>query len=324
LTNEVLFRSVSPMLRHDETAPFYGIVSAAPSMRDVFVRAQRVALSGAAVLIRGETGTGKELMGRALHGLSNRSERPFCAVNCAMLTSEMLASELFGHVRGAFTGAVADRVGLFQRAHRGTLFLDEVADIPLELQASLLRALESQRFVPLGGTKSVQVDVRVLSATHQSLRRLVDRGVFRRDLMYRIRVVPFYLPPLRERGGDVELLLQHFVQHFNQRGLRRVRAVDREVRDALLGYDWPGNVRELRNVVEHAFAVGVGDLLTLEDLPPELRGEAPPDELLTPAGIERAELVNALASCGGRRGAAAEALGMSRTTLWRKLQRHGL
>jgi len=297
-------------------------------MQPVFRLLERAARTSCTVLVRGETGSGKKLIARALHALSPRARRPFLALNCATLSPTLLESELFGHRRGAFTGAVADHVGLFQRADGGTLLLDEVAEIPLELQARLLRVLEDRTFVPVGGTKPVRVDVRLVSATHRALRREVAEGRFRDDLRYRLRVVPVFLPPLRRRTGDVEALLFHFVAHFNAEGCRRVEAVSRPALDALVAYSWPGNVRELRNVIEHAFIVGEGPVLQVDDFPPELRGEPPVDggggggETLRSA--ERARLLGALAAHAGRRDAAARALGLSRSTLWRRLREHRL
>ncbi len=315
------------MPKHRTPRVFHGIVSAAPEMLDLFELVRRVARTDASVLVRGETGTGKELVARAVHELSRRSDGPYRAVNCATLSPELLASELFGHVKGAFTGAVKDRRGLFRLADKGTLFLDEIAEIPLDIQARLLRILQEQRFVPLGGTDSVSVDVRLVAATHRSLRREVEGGRFREDLMYRVRVVPLFLPPLRARTGDVEVLTEHFVDQFNESGFRRVERIAPDVWDALLGHRWPGNVRELRNALEYAFAVGEGATLSLDELPPELRGEGPPEEPqkeLSLRDMERQQILAALRRSGGRKGGAAELLGMSRSTLWRKMRELGL
>lgn len=314
----------------DTLVDFHGIRTASQPMQDLFELIRRVARTDASVVIRGETGTGKELVAHAVHALSTRADGPFRAVNCATFTPELLASELFGHVRGAFTGAVRDRRGLFTLADKGTIFLDEVAEIPLDIQARLLRVLQERTFVPLGGSDPVTVDVRILCATHRSLRKEVEAGRFREDLMYRIRVVPLFLPPLRKRPGDVEALTHHFVGQFNEKGNRRVDRVEKPAMEALLRYDWPGNVRELRNVVEYAFAVGEGNVIRFSDLTPELRGEGPdaggaettPPETL--AELEKRRLLDALRETGGRKGEAAQALGMSRSTLWRKLREHGL
>lgn len=305
---------------------FHRILSASDTMRDFFSLIERVARTDSSVLIRGETGTGKELVARAIHELSPRAKGPFRALNCATLTPELLASELFGHVRGAFTGAISDRQGLFALANNGTIFLDEIAELPLDIQARLLRVLQERTFIPLGGTESVTVNVRVLSATHQPLRELVEARRFREDLMYRIRVVPLYLPRLAERDGDIEALLWHFIDEFNAKSERKIDGVAEDAMLAMLHYSWPGNVRELRNVVENAFAIGDGATMRLEDLTPELRGEGPrmlhPDEheLPTYDHDERRRILRALTEAGGRRDAAAEALGISRSTLWRKMR----
>jgi two-component system, NtrC family, response regulator AtoC len=301
---------------------FHGVITVSPQMRELFAVVERVARSDATVLLRGETGTGKELIARALHDLSPRRDKPFQAVNCATLSGELLASELFGHVKGAFTGAIRDRKGLFEAADGGTVFLDEVAELPLDIQARLLRVLQDQTFTPVGTTEPVSVDVRIISATNKALRRRVAQRQFREDLMYRIRVVPLFLPRLAEREGDVEALLWHFVDQFNEGGLRHVTGVDSEAMDALLEYGWPGNVRELRNVVEYAFAVGEGPVITMADLTPELRGEPPPrdGDPQDPRAAEKARILEALKKTRGQKSKAADLLGMSRSTLWRKLR----
>ena len=313
---------------------FHGIFTVAPQMFSLFERLPRVARSDASVLIRGETGTGKELVARALHLLSARSKGAFQALNCATLTAELLASELFGHVRGAFTGAIRDRPGLFRQAHHGSIFLDEIAEMPLEIQARLLRVLQERNFVPLGGTDTVDVDVRVISATHRSLREESRMHRFREDLMYRVRVVPLFLPPLAERTGDVEALTWHFIDQFAAQGQRRIERIERSVLDALLAYPWPGNVRELRNAVEYACAIGEGPEYILDDLTPELRGEPPPRVLAPPPAVsvpvndneatERARIVDALRRTDGRKGEAAQLLGVDRSTLWRRLREYKL
>jgi two-component system, NtrC family, response regulator AtoC len=295
-------------------------------MEALFEVVRRIARTEVPVLIRGETGTGKELVARAIHDLGPRAPRPFRAINAAMLSSELLSSELFGHVRGAFTGAVADRLGLFAVAHGGTLFLDEIGDLPGDIQARLLRVLEDRTFVPVGGTEPQRADVRFLAATHRSLRRDVEAGRFRADLMYRVRVVPLYLPPLRDRINDIEALAWHFVAELNARGHRRIDQIEPGTMDAMLAHPWPGNVRELRNAIELAFAIGEGPVLRLDELPPELRGEEPPPDLdaVTLRSLERRRITDALRAARGRKADAASRLGMSRQTLWRKLREHEL
>ena len=322
------------------TVMVHGMVSASPKMRQLFDWVERVARTDSTVLIRGESGTGKELVARAIHAASRRSSGPFQAINCATLTPEHLASELFGHVRGAFTGAVRDRSGLFALAHRGTLFLDEVAEIPLDLQSRLLRVLQERVYVPLGGTAPREVDVRILAATHRALRSEVAAGRFREDLMYRIRVVPLYLPTLAERTHDITALTWTFIDEFNAQsagwGGRQIDEVRADTLALMHAYRWPGNVRELRNVVEQAFALGQGPILLPEDLTPELRGEPPVSSGMAAAALgapvghpsddatEESRIRQALAASGGRRAAAAEALGVSRTTLWRRMQALGI
>ena len=310
---------------HLKLRPFHGIYTAAAEMEALFTKLRRIARAHCTVLVGGETGTGKELVARAIHAESPRRRAPFQAVNCATFSPTLLESELFGHVHGAFTGAVRDRQGLFALANQGTLFLDEVAEIPLDLQGKLLRVMQEKTFVPVGGTRPVTVDVRVISATNKPLRREVVEGRFRDDLSYRLRVVPLNLPPLRRRDGDVEALFWQFVSELNHQGMRRIDGVTRTAMDAILAYPWPGNVRELRSAVEYAFVVGEGPTLDVEDLSPELRGEPTPGMPVgSLAEMERGRILAALARHQGRKAAAAADLGISRTTLWRKLYAHRL
>ncbi|MFW5967852.1 MAG: sigma-54 interaction domain-containing protein [Persicimonas sp.] len=303
---------------------FHGMYTAAPEMRSFFEKLEKAAVGRTSVLIRGETGTGKELAARALHRLSDRSRGPFRALNCATLTGDLLASELFGHKRGAFTGATRDRAGIFEQADRGMVFLDEIAELPLDAQTRLLRVLEQQRFVPLGGQQPVSVDVQLIAATHQSLRRAVDEGRFRQDLMYRVRVIPLFLPRLIDRTGDIEALTWHFIDVFNQRKRRTLEAVSIEAMDLLESHRWPGNVRELRNVIEYAYVLGEGDTLVADQLPPELHGEPPPTqtERNQATDDEEARIRQALRDTDGNRTEAASRLDMSRTTLWRKMKEY--
>lgn len=315
----------------DQVEVFHGLITRDAAMKQACRIIRNVAETEATVLIRGESGTGKELVARALHAESHRRDKPFLAVNCAVLTPNLLESELFGHVRGAFTGAIKDHAGLFQRADGGTLFLDEVAELPLELQAKLLRVLQERDFVPVGGDRAIRVDVRIIAATHRSLREQVREGRFREDLMYRLRVVPIFLPPLRERRADVSLLLWHSIDRHNERGPRRIARIEPDAMRVLLDHHWPGNVRELHNVVEYAFAVGRGETLRLGDLPPEFReersvaaesaGAIPP---VPPMADEGERIRNALAAANGKIDRAAKLLGMSRATFWRKRKQHGL
>jgi transcriptional regulator with PAS, ATPase and Fis domain len=317
-----MIRTVLRRPSHLQLRSFHGIYTVAPEMEALFVTLKRVARAQCTVLVGGETGTGKELVARAIHAESPRRKAHFQAVNCATFSPTLLESELFGHVRGAFTGAVRDREGLFVLADRGTLFLDEVAEIPLDLQGKLLRVMQEKTFIPVGATRPVTVDVRVISATNKALRREVAEGRFREDLSYRLRVVPLFLPPLRQRAGDVEAIFWHFVGELNEQGMRRIEGVTRAAMDAIASYAWPGNVRELRSAVEYAFVVGEGTILDVAELAPELRGEPLPDSSL--ADAERERILTALARHNGRKAAAAAELGISRSTLWRKLYVHRL
>jgi len=305
---------------------FHGLVSRDAAMKRAFQTIRNVGETDATVLVRGESGSGKELVAHAIHLESQRAKGPFVAVNCAALTPGLLESELFGHVRGAFTGAVKDRKGLFEQADGGTLFLDEVAELPMEMQSKLLRVLEERVVTPVGASKEIAVDVRVVAATHRALRREVDAGRFREDLMYRLRVVPILIPPLRDRGGDVEVLLRFFLRRFNKAGPRHVETIAPDAMRALLTHLWPGNVRELRNVVEYAFAVGRGEELLLEELPPEFDDEesAVIHDEVDGEQSELERIREALQLEGGVVNSAAKRLGMSRATFWRKRQKHGL
>lgn len=313
---------------------YHGMLGESQIMQKVFDQVKRVAPTEASVLIRGESGTGKELIARAIHELSDRRDGPFMAVNCATLTPELLASELFGHVRGAFTGAIKDKKGLFELAHRGTLFLDEIAELPLMLQSRLLRVVQEQQFIPVGGVEPIRVDVRLLSATHRALRAEVERGHFRADLMYRIRVIPLYLPTLREREGDLLLITRYLIHKHNARArtqhripAREVIGLSNEAELAFVSYSWPGNIRELNNVIEYAMVMGDSPYILFDDLPPELKGESPHESSPRSSSSEeseRGQILRALATHRGHRGEAAKELGISRATLWRKMKAHRL
>jgi transcriptional regulator with PAS, ATPase and Fis domain len=312
-----------------EKQAFQGLISRSPAMEAVFQIIQNAAQTEATVLVRGESGSGKELVARAIHDLSARRNQPFLAINCAALSSSLLDSELFGHVRGAFTGAIKDHSGLFQRAHGGTLFLDEVAELPLELQAKLLRVLQERNYIPVGGDRSIDVDVRIVAATHRSLREEVKNGRFREDLMYRLRVVPIFIPPLRERREDISLLIWHFIRQHNAANVRQIEKIDPQAMRSLLDYSWPGNIRELHNVVEYAFAVGRGTTLRCSELPPEFRETRniepqPVQSESLPTKEESAAIRQALEQNKGKVSLAANALGMSRATFWRKRKLYGI
>jgi DNA-binding NtrC family response regulator len=319
------------------------ILGSSPQVRDLLQLVRKVSDSQANVLILGESGTGKELLARALHEHSPRAGKAFVTVHCAALSPTLLESELFGHVKGAFTGAHRDKVGRFESADGGTLFLDEIGDIALEVQTKLLRVLEARTFERVGSSQPQPVDVRVLAATHRSLEQLIREGRFREDLYYRLNVISIAVPPLRERREDVPELAQHFLRLYAQRCGRPVTQIDDDALAALKAYPWPGNVRQLENVVQRAVVVAEGATLTLRDLPPELLDgledlappateEEPAAELSLGVQAERAErdrrereqLVRALAATDGNKAEAARVLGLARSTLISRLKKHGL
>jgi transcriptional regulator with GAF, ATPase, and Fis domain len=319
------------------------IVGAGSALRPVLALARKVAASPSAVLIRGESGTGKGLLARAIHDTSPRAGRPFVKVHCAALAPGLLESELFGHVKGAFTGAVRDKVGRFELADGGTLFLDEIGDITPDVQTKLLRVLQEKTFERVGSSEPVQVDVRLVAATHQNLEQFIRQGRFREDLYYRLNVITLAMPPLRERAEDVPELALHFLRRHAPTCGKSVAQIDDEALLALRCYHWPGNVRELENAVERAVVVADGPVLTVDDLPDEVRRAAeadhetpPADGVATPliGGVraerqlrdrrEREALLRALAAAEGNKAEAARLLGMARSTLVSRLKKHGL
>jgi len=273
----------------------FGIIGTSPSITDLYAILERVADTPTTVLITGESGTGKELVARALHEHSSRKGKPFIKVNCAAIPKELIESELFGYERGAFTGAVTSKPGRFELANGGTLFLDEIGEIPIEMQVKLLRALQESEFERVGGIKTIHVDVRLVAATNRDLKKLIAAGAFREDLFYRLNVVPIHLPALRERTGDIPLLVEHFLARFNERLRKKVEGVEGEATTHLVEYPWPGNIRELENVVERAVLFCDTQKIRASDLPPDIRGvpataSVPPPE---------ADLQAALAGEGG-------------------------
>jgi len=298
---------------------FAGIVGTSAALQRALQEVQVVAPTDSGVLILGETGTGKELIARAIHNLSARRDRPFIKLNCAAIPSGLLESELFGHERGAFTGALTRKAGRFEVADKGTIFLDEVGDIPVELQPKLLRVLQEQEFERLGSTHTQQVSVRVVAATHRNLKQMVEDGKFRSDLYYRLQVFPLSLPALRERRTDIPLLVRHFVNQSARRMNRSIATISPEAIEALTKYSWPGNVRELQNFIERAVILSPGNVLRppLAELK-EAAVQTPSSELSTLEEMEREHVLRAVRASnwvlGGPNGAAAR-LGMKRTTL---------
>ena len=310
---------------------FGDIIGENAVLRSILKQVETVAPTDSTVLVRGETGTGKELIARAVHDLSERKSRTFVKLNCAAIPTGLLESELFGHEKGAFTGAISQRIGRFELAHRGTLFLDEVGDITLELQSKLLRVLQEQEFERLGGTKTISVDVRLVAATNRDLSEMISQGRFRSDLYYRLNIFPILLPPLRERLDDIPRLVRHFTQSYARRMGRRIETIPSSVMDALVRYPWPGNVRELQNVIERAVILSKG--LTLDVPPADLQMAPGPAAAPTPTpsvtltDAEREHILRALRETnwvlGGPKGAAAR-LGMKRSTLHWKMKRLGI
>ncbi|RZO85828.1 MAG: sigma-54-dependent Fis family transcriptional regulator [Kiritimatiellaceae bacterium] len=300
-------------------------------MQEVFETIRQVAQSRATVLIQGESGTGKELVAKAIHQLSSRKEGPFVPVHCAALAENLLESELFGHEKGAFTGAMERRIGRFEKATGGSLFLDEISEINASVQVKILRALEERQIERVGSDLGVDVDTRLIAATNRDLQEMVIQGDFREDLFYRLYVVVITLPPLRERGDDVLLLLNHYLAQFCEENGKSIRGFTPEAYALLAGYGWPGNIRELRNLVERMVVLARGEWLDVMDLPPQVRqqggepgGALKPGEGMTVEQMEQEMILQALERTGGNRTLAAEQLGMSRRTLHRKLNKLGL
>lgn len=341
---------------HHSAAPIAGLIGASAAMLEVYATTRLVAASNASVLLLGETGTGKELIAKAIHELSPRGTGPFVRVNCGALSESLLESELFGHVRGAFTGAVANRTGRFEAAHTGTIFLDEINSTTLHLQVKLLRVLQEREFERVGDTETIRVDTRVIAASNRDLLDEVAKESFREDLYYRLNVVPIVLPPLRSRRDDIPLLVTHFLEQYNEQNDRYVVHIQKEALDVLVRYHWPGNVRELQNVVERCVVMAPGDEITLDLLPTNIRGgkssaasvpgrggdldslardlveqglaTAPADDDTlfdrVVSRVERELIAQMLAACGGVQLKAAARLGINRNTLRKKLLEHGL
>jgi formate hydrogenlyase transcriptional activator len=307
---------------------FEGVVGRSPALQRVLRDVEIVAPTDSGVLIQGETGTGKELIAKAIHNRSVRRERPFIKVNCAAIPSGLLESELFGHEKGAFTGAIMRKPGRFELADKGTLFLDEVGDIPLDMQAKLLRVLQEHEFERLGSTRTQQVDVRVIAATHRDLKQMVEQGTFRSDLYYRLHVFPLVVPPLRERREDIPLIVRHLVDKYAQRMNRRIETIPARTMEVLANYRWPGNVRELQNFVERAVILSPGTSLRvpLEELKQDTT-QASTTSLSTLEEMEREHVLRALRESnwvtGGPNGAAVR-LGMKRTTLAYRIRKLGI
>ncbi|HAA04440.1 MAG TPA: sigma-54-dependent Fis family transcriptional regulator [Syntrophobacteraceae bacterium] len=345
-----ILTDVSEMVRKEEEihclrtslpkqAGFMGMVGASPSMQKLFELIENVALSNAPVLIYGESGVGKELVARAVHDFAGGAEKNFIKVNCASLNENLLESELFGHVKGAFTGADRDRMGRFEAASGGSIFLDEIGDISAAIQVKLLRVLESKEIERVGDHRPIPVQVRIITATNKNLEELVAQKLFREDLFYRINVVPIHVPPLRTRKEDIPLLAQTFIDSIAAQNGKPIVGLTPEALETLYEYDWPGNVRELRNAIEYAFVLCNESCIGKQHLPSRLKGTGPEDHAFLPVpgssqtegdpraakiARERDKLIQVLAEAGGNRSRAAEILGVSRVTVWKRMKKLGI
>ena len=302
------------------------IIGKSKKMKDVLDMARKVAKTNSTVLIQGESGTGKELVAKLLHDLSPRRNKPFVALHCAALTETLLASELFGHEKGAFTGANERKIGRFEKAHTGTLFLDEIGEIPAEMQVKLLRVIQEGEFERVGGTKTIKVDVRLISATNKDLKSEMAKGRFREDLYYRLNVILIDVPPLRERKEDVPLLIQHFIEEFAAANYKNVKSIEQNALEPLIQYDWPGNIRELRNIIERMVVMSSHQVLTLDDVPKDIAGNSAAvlSQDINIRDAEKELILQKLDRYKGNKSKAAKELGISRRTLYRKLEEYGI
>src|SRR5512133_658613 len=305
---------------------FRDLLSKSPAMQAVFELARTAARSSSTILVLGESGSGKEVLSRAIHSESPRADQAFVAVSCAALTESLLESELFGHEKGAFTGAISRRKGKFEAAHGGTLFLDEVGDIGPKLQLDLLRVLEERKLQRVGGNEPIDVDVRIIAATNRDLKKAVVEGKFREDLFYRLNVIPILIPPLRQRREDVPLLVENFVERLAVEMKKRIDGISPDAMSALMSHDWPGNVRELRNVLERGAVVATGPVIQLVDLGMPSRGEAPPKPgtMASLEEVEKRHVAAVLGHTGGNVSQSARILGIDRVTLYNKMRKYGI
>ncbi len=310
---------------------FGGLIGDSSAMQAVYSIIERAAKSDAPIIIHGESGTGKELVARAIHENGKRRSGPYMQINCAALNESLLESELFGHVKGSFTGALKNRIGRFEAANGGDLFLDEIGDIPLSIQVKLLRVLETRRFERVGENTPVSVDVRIITATNRDLTELIEQKRFREDLYFRINVIPIHLPPVRERKEDIPLLINTFIDRLALRTQKKIRGLTRKALDGFMDYRWPGNVREMKSALEYAFTVADEGAIDVDHLPPHML--RPPDvvnkRFLRPDtarvdGDERRKLIDALRATGGNQTQAARLLGINRVTVWNRMRKYGI
>jgi len=308
---------------------FHGILGASPSMQRVFDLITNAKHSDAPVIVQGESGTGKELVAQAIHETAARKKKPYVKVNCAALNESLLESELFGHVKGAFTGAYRAREGRFEAARGGDIFLDEIGDLPLSTQVKLLRVLEEKVVERVGDNRAIHIDVRIISATNRDLRALVERGAFREELFYRINVIPIYVPPLRERVGDIPLLAEAFFRRIRLKNAKEIQGISNDAMRVLMEYPWPGNVRELKSAFEYAFVTCQESLIEPYHLPPNVFQGRNPEKRTARQGVEREDLkkrqlIEALEKAGGNQSEAARILGVSRVTVWSRIKKYGV
>lgn len=313
----------------DEHKVFESIIGKSAEMQKIFQLIKRVANSKASVLITGESGVGKELVANAIHNLSPRKENALVKVHCAALSENLLESELFGHEKGAFTGAVSRKRGRFELAHGGTIFLDEIGEIDQNVQIKILRVLQDKRFERVGGEETVEVDIRLITATNRDLEKEIEKGTFREDLYYRLNVVHIHVPPLRERKDDIPLLVSSFLNEFANENGKDIKNINSQARSCLYKYDWPGNIRQLRNCMESAVVMCSGDTITLDDLPPSISQSSAKDSIQIPtdiplADVEKIFIQQMLAQNRGNKTKTAEMLGIGRKTLHRKLEEYGM
>ena len=321
--------------RLNQETGFFGMIGRSAPMRDIYQIIEKVADSDAPVIISGESGTGKELVAQAIHELGRRREGPFVKFNCAALNSSLYESELFGHTKGAFTGAYRHRIGRFEAAHGGDIFLDEIGDIPLSVQAMLLRVLELKKFERVGDNRSLHADVRVITATNRNLMEMISQGHFREDLFFRINVVPIHLPPLRERREDIPMLIDAFMQELRIKSTKAIVGVAPDLMNLLMNYRWPGNVRELKSVLEYAFCIAPPGIIKLAHipayipLPEELKSASPSGAFATASAFdidiaEKTALMEALCLCNGNKSQTAKHLGVHRMTIWNRMRKYGI
>ena len=317
--------------QRDQENDFLGLVGKSSEMLNVFDMIRKAAVSNAPVIILGESGTGKELVANAIHLCGSRKNGPFIQLNCAALNEAVLESELFGHTKGAFTGAFNNRVGRFEAANHGDFFLDEIGDIPLSIQTKLLRVLESGQFERVGDISPIKVDVRIITATNKNLEELIDTNKFRQDLFFRINVIPIHLPPLRNRKEDIPLLINSFISHLNMRTGKTISGVSHNAMELFMDYPWPGNIRELKNAMEYAFVTTEGHSIQLDNLPKKISSQqkSSPSPVLALTARdnlpnEKLQLINALKQTNGNQTKAAKILDINRVTVWNRMKKYGI